>query len=131
MYSSDEEDEAVSRAKVADRRTDAGGNPWVIGGTSDLLEQRVPPPRARFRKAAVADTALPGSKVPPGVIPKVRRDAGVLVAAAQGKVRAPRGCMPCASVVSCQRCRCEELGRGCTGHWTASTHRFAHPRRPH
>jgi hypothetical protein len=56
---------------VRSRKTDKGGNPWVIGGTAPL-EARVPPTRTRYRKAVAVDDALPGSKYPPGVIPQVR-----------------------------------------------------------
>jgi hypothetical protein len=71
MYSDDSDSDL--EGKVRARKVDSGGNPWVLGGTSNVLDQRVPPPRARFRKAIDGgDGSLPGSKFEPGVIPQVR-----------------------------------------------------------
>ena len=68
QYSDDEVSD--EEEKIRARKLDAGGNPWVLGGTSNLAG-RVPPPRVRYRKEKVVDMSLPGSKHPAGTIPQV------------------------------------------------------------
>ena len=78
--------------KIRARKLDGSGNPWVLGGTSNLAG-RVPAERVRYRKAKAVDTSLPGSKFPAGTIPQVR-GLGHSVCPAHGRV----GCFAVAAV---------------------------------